>query len=371
MPEEAITLEEPKIILSAEQEKLILETFNKNEGGVIPSVTSLVKLAFPNLKDIDGRSKEGRAIKELLVSKGMRAKTTTTYQVKEKILLTRAQMEFISNNHKNMTMVEMSRTLFHNPSLGALNQETRSIAEYVKLLDPSKFEASNIPEGAYSPPKTIAGVYQKVNQYVWNHEISKSDMTAQQKTGLETLLGYMNTFRFAHQINLYDEQSNRDLFESEFISCTYDKNDLTPEEVSQYIILSHESVNSANIQRRMENLQKMMDNVAEEEKQRISMSLVEAIGKLQTEYHQSVKRVQDLLGDLKEKRSKRMEEKRSAHASVLNLVQLWKQERTRKKLLYLGDARKKVLEKAAMELSSMDSVKATLLGIDVDEVINS
>ena len=64
----------------------------------------------------------------------------------------------------------------------------------------------------------------------------------------------MHTFRFNHQINNYETQNDRDLFESSFIRYTYDKPDLTQEEVDQYIVLSSEVVISANIQRRKKNI---------------------------------------------------------------------------------------------------------------------
>ena len=141
--------------------------------------------------------------------------------------------------------------------------------------------------------------------------------------------------RFCYQINSYDADVSRDLFESSFVSYTYDKNDLTQEEVDQYILLSAEVVIASTIQRRVEHLQQLLDNTASDtDGARISMSLVEAINTAQNEYNQCVNRQQKLLGDLKQKRSDRLSKRISSNASILNLVEAWKDEESRKLFIF-------------------------------------
>ena len=67
-----------------------------------------------------------------------------------------------------------------------------------------------------------------------------------------------------HQISNYASQDNRELFESSFVRYTNDKPDLTQEEVDQYIVLSAEVVIASNIQVRVERLQELLDQAAEE-----------------------------------------------------------------------------------------------------------
>tara|TARA_B100000700_G_C14681715_1_gene685675 strand:- start:441 stop:737 length:297 start_codon:yes stop_codon:yes gene_type:complete len=98
------------------------------------------------------------------------------------------------------------------------------------------------------------------------------------------------------------------------------------------------------------------------------MSLVEAIGKTETEYNQSVNRQQKLLGDLKEKRSDRLKTQIKENASILNLVRLWKEEESRKNLLHLAEIRKKTVDDEVQKLSDMDEVKARILGLGEDEI---
>ena len=81
---------------------------------------------------------------------------------------------------------------------------------------------------------------------------------------------------YKRQISNYASQDNRELFESSFVRYTHDKPDLTQEEVDQYIVLSAEVVIASNIQVRVERLQELLDQAAEEtEGKRMAMSLVE------------------------------------------------------------------------------------------------
>jgi hypothetical protein len=357
-----------EIQLSPEQEKLVLDAFANNKE---PSITELVKLAFPTLTDVDGRSKEGRAVKGLIAAKGFKARTTGDYQPVPCPELTDNFKEFI-RNHLLMSPVSIARTLFANPQLSNLSCETRKIAEYMQTISPTPSEAvSEVPTDEYRPPRTIQGALQRVDKYIFNHKIKREEMTAAHKAGLDALLAYMNTFRFVHQINIYEHQTARDLFESAFVRFCYDKSDLTEEEVDQYIVLAHETVNSANIQARIETLQGLLDNAArqnEGERAVISMSLIEAINTLQTEYNQCVIRQNKLNEVLKQKRSDRLAERRSAHASVLNLVQLWKEEKSRTKFIHIADLRKQQVKKAAEELASMEDFKSRILGFSMEEL---
>ena len=181
----------------------------------------------------------------------------------------------------------------------------------------------------------------------------------------------MHTYRFLHQISNYTSRKNRELFESSFVRYTNDKPDLTQEEVDQYIVLSAEVVIASNIQIRVERLQELLDQAAEEtEGKRLAMSLVESISTAQTEYNQCVNRQTKLLNELKEKRSHRFSKQIKENASILNLVELWKEEESRIKMIKLAELRKKSLRKEVENLSSMDEIKCRIMGMTEEEVFN-
>jgi hypothetical protein len=341
-----------------------------------PSLLELIKVAFPEKPELDGRSKEAREIKEFLATHSIKPKGAHIYTPKDGVELTDEQKEFIVNNIATMGPVEIGRILFKNGSLTNLNLEVRAISEYVKTLDRKVIyqqEDEEVPSGEYKPPRTFERAIQRANKYL--HEgIDKDKVTPRQKKEVNSLIGYMNTYRFTHQIAMYQTQTDRDLYESSFIRYTYDKADLTQEEVDQYIVLSNEVVISSNIQRRVEKLQRLLDETADSadgtENVRISMSLVEAINTAQNEYNQCVNRQQKLLNDLKEKRSDRLKNQIKENASIINLVQMWKEEESRLKLLKLAELRKQSVSQEIERLSTMDEVKARILGLSEDEALN-
>ena len=100
------------------------------------------------------------------------------------------------------------------------------------------------------------------------------------------------------------------------------------------------------------------------------MALVESISSAQTEYNQCVNRQQKLLESLKEKRSDRLKKQIADNASILNLVEMWKEEESRKKMIQLAEMRKEAVKSEIKNLGTMDEVKARIMGISEDEVLN-
>lgn len=342
-----------------------------------PSLKESVQIAFPDIEEKfqDGRSKYGKCVKAFLASQDMKAKASHEYQGRDDVSLSDEMKEYIVNNGHAMSDLDVAKIIFDDNTLTNLHKETRLVSGYRQsqgieqsLLVPS--QTNDVPSQAeYKPPRTINLIISRVNKYVLDG-IDKDKLTARQRKEIESLIGYLHTYRFLHQINGYDSQVDRDLFESSFIRYTYDKADLTQEEVDQYIVLASEVVIASNIQRRVEHLQGLLDDAANDtEGRRISMSLVEAIGKAQNDYHQSVGRQNKLLSDLKEKRSDRLKNQIKENASIINLVQMWKEEESRKKLIQLAELRKQVVKEEVKNISSMDEVKARILGISEDEVL--
>ena len=357
------------IKLTEEQKRNILNEWETRESNP-PSLLELIKIAYPDQPYLDGRSKEGKTVKAFLATREIKALASHEYQPK-KTKLTDEQKEFIVNNFGMMSAVEMARILFKDDTLTNLNQESRAVDEHIKTLNPTvAFEASQIPEQEYKPPKTIPSAIAKINHYVL-HGIDKNKLTPKNKKDIHNLIGYLHTYRFLHQMNTYESQTARELFESSFVRYTHDKSDLSQEEVDQYIVLSTEVVIASNIQRRVERLQQHLDTSAEDtDGRRIAMALVDAINTAQTEYNQCVNRQQKLLESLKEKRSDKLKKQIQENASILTLVEMWREEETRHKMIALAERRKDILKDEIENLTSMDEVKARVMGLSEDEVLN-
>lgn len=362
---------EEEIEITDSQWEIIKKEWNKRPDKP-PSILELTQLVFkrPNL---DGRSKEGRAIKIRLAEASLRAPTTAYDDRRKGVLdLSEGSISFITNNYRKMKAIEMARVIFDNNHLTNLCQETRTVSTYIKenLKTSESFEDTDeVPNGNYAPPKTSEGVVRKINKYRFE-SIDRDRMTGKQRKDVNSLLGYLNTFRFRRQINTYTSSSDRDLFESTFLRYTYDKFDLTEEEVDQYILLATEVVFAASIQHRLEILNQRLDEASQGEDKSISMSWVEAIGKTQSDYNSCITRQQKLLDSLKVKRSEKEGKNKEGSASILNLVQMWKDEDSRRKMIKFAEKKKEILKKGVEELMSMEELKCRLLGIDMDEILN-
>lgn len=358
------------VILTEEQQSKLLNEWNNRKDSP-PSLNELVKIAFDG-NDLDGRSKEGKAVKNFLASRQIKPKKSYEYEAKGLIELAHEQKEYISNNCNTMTGLEMAKILFKNDILTNLSQETRSVLEYMKNI-PTNIKFNNNQNedaisGEYKPPRSEERTIAKINKYVLDG-IDKLKINHKQKREVNALIGYMNTFRFSHQINLYDNENDRELFESSFVRYTYDKSDLTQEEVDQFIVLCTEVVISSSIQQTINVLQNQID-LAIQDDGKIPMALVEASNTARKEYNDCVNRQQKLNNDLKVKRSDRLSKQVKDTASIINLVQMWKEEDGRMKLIKMAEMRKKSLEKEIDRLSSMDEIKCKILGIYKDEILN-
>ena len=361
---------EEEVFLSEEQKAKVLNEWNSRPNNP-PSLLELIRAA--GFEDKDGRSKEGRAVKQFLATREIKAKGAQNYQPKKKIEFSEEDIEFILNNMAMMKPMEMARVIFKDETLTNLNQETRAVLEIVRQNEGNIEPYENTNEVAtekYKPPKTFDQSVARINKYMHNG-INKAKLNIKQKKDVQALIGFLHTYRFQHQINSYGTATDRELFESSFVRYAHDKNDLTEEEVDQYIVLSTEVVIASNIQHRVEHLQDLLDDTANDsEGRRISMALVEAINTAQTEYNQCVNRQNKLLESLKEKRSDKLKKQLQENASILNLVEMWKEEESRKQLLQLTELRKKTLKGEIEKLSGMDEVKARIMGLTEDEALN-
>ena len=72
-----------KAKLTEEQKSIIIKEWNSRPDNP-PALLELIRLAFPN-ENVDGRSKEGRAVKEFLGTRDIRARGAHEYQTKDEI----------------------------------------------------------------------------------------------------------------------------------------------------------------------------------------------------------------------------------------------------------------------------------------------
>ena len=384
--------EDDNLKLTPEQELIVRDAF---QDGATPNLSELTQKVFKN-PSIDGRSKEGRAIKEYISEFQIGKVRVNVIKKMEPYALSDEQKEKIRQEYKKdgFTTLIFTRNLLNDQTISALHLEHRAVSEYVKSLhdqddkkslrisdsgefetinyEPSSnFRRSEAPTEQYRPPATMVQVIARINKYL-NYGWKEENLKRAQIKCVESLFSYLKIFRFLYQINNYSRQEDRELFEDAFIRYTHDKDDLTQEELDQFITLSNEVVIAADIQRRIEYLRMALDDMASEsDGRKISMSLNEAINNAQTEYNQCISRQDKLYKSLTVNRSKRIEEKRNENASILNLVYAWKQEENRERMIALAERQREALKEEVEKLSSVDEFKAIIRGIDPKEIFNT
>jgi len=362
--------------LTIEQQQKIKDFVKNSPDATLSEITSYT---FDN-EEIDSRSKEGRSVKQFLLDNKLEYKNKSVTQ-RERIVLTDDQKEFIQNNYKDQHYVELAKILFKNDKLTHVTLECREVNNFIQELnkkDPTYLEVntyvpekdSDTPLTTYFPPRRTDQTVFRINKYLslgWSADTLKSH----QLKKVDMLQRYLNTFSFCYQINTYKTSGDRQLFEDAFIRYTYDKEDLSQEELDQFIVLCTETVTAATILQQVEELRDMLRNsTSDGEGRNIKMQLNEAISNLQTEYNQCRGRQSKLYKSLVDDRSKRLQQRTEENASILNLVQAGKDEERRKGIILLAEAQKKNLEEEAQKLSSMDELKAVIRGISIDEMVN-
>lgn len=358
--------------LTDKQKLDILKEWDSRSDQNPPSIEELLKIAYPD-KQFDGRSKEGRLIKEFLIEKNLKATTKTVYIKKGLLKLTDEQQEYIRNN-ANMKAYEIARALWDDNSLSNTSQEARSVYAFQRELVKQGILLSQrndeISLKNYVPPKTIEKTCQKINKYIKEVSFDFSTLKPTQKKQINSVIAYLNTYRFIYQMNEFGKQKDRELFESTYLSYVYDKPDLTREDLDKTVILATEAVISASKLKTIEMLEHEQERQMDENEGRMNMALVDAIKTATDEYNSSVKRQQALYNDLTKKRSDRLKDKLSGTANILNLIEMWKNEETRVKMIKLGEKRKEKLKEEIDRLSTMEDMICMVSGIDVNEVLN-
>ena len=190
-----------------------------------------------------------------------------------------------------------------------------------------------------------------------------------QKKQVEALMNYLCSFRFKYQIDSYEQKGDKELFESSFVKYTYDKNDLSQENCDQYVLLCSEVVILSSIQKTINMLQAEQYRCLQEDG-KISMMVVEAIKTARQEHNECVKRQQDLYKSLTQERSDKLSDEIKDKQSLLNLINAWKNQESRQRMLKLAGEKKDKLRKEMHELETLDEMKMKILGISIDEALN-
>jgi hypothetical protein len=354
-PEETIKEAE----LTEEQKQKIVEIWRAAPKDNPPSILELTRIIFPHAI-LDGRSREGKLIRDFLASFGVKP-PTQAHKIIGPYELTVAEKQYINDNIEHMEPLEICKTLWDSSTL--LSKEGRALRAYIESLNlkPKPTDITvDIDSKIFTPPENYTECLRLVNRF--NHDIlSVADISERQKQGIFALKRFLHSPRLLKTISTFKDEENRNLFLSEFIRATYDKADLSVDELNLYISLcSCYPLEHIALAER-ESLSHQMEKELEE-RGKIYEATVKAIEAKNREYEDILKRQQSLSRELNGSRAKRMEKHKQANASFISIVEYVRDEKKRQRLIQYAEKGKRAVRGVTEELLTFKDIQAEIFG---------
>jgi predicted GIY-YIG superfamily endonuclease len=349
------------INLSEEQKENIRNLYNE-----FPDLILITKKVFNN-DQLDGRSKEGRAVREFLFKSGLKYKTTKR-EIEKEIKLSEEQKLFIDQNSKNMTAFQMAKILFPDENINSvLSKECREIIKYLRNSYPEKIKQSESGIGIeYKPPENLLQAVSIINKST-AQDLDDKKLSTNNRYSIIAYIRFINSPRLIQIVNSYSDASDRDLFQSEFTRFTWDKPDLTADDIALYIGICQDIVTNKRLVQHMEKLNQMFENT--EDNEDLTVRLADTIKAKSEEYDKVQKRIESVIKKLNGDRAVRLQKQGERSANFLSLVEAFQSEEERKRLLLIAKAQRQKIKNEADRLESLDEFKARILGISKQEVL--
>ena len=347
--------------LSEEQKEFLRENAAR-----VPDLIDLTRQCFDR-KDLDGRSKEGRAVRRFLAENAIEYKTTTRLPA-ETVEFTPEQVEFILDQAKDgLSSLHIARIVFPDRQVRPLSAEQRAVLATIREVNPDIMPSQDSGAlNSYIPPKATSRIIKKINDAT-GIGLEESKLNRQKQICVAKLMVNLSNSRFLKIINNYLGEEDRVLFEHEFIRLTWDKPDLTADEINLYLNVCKEVINLEVVSAHLNKLNDMFD-VADEQAE-MSMRLAEIIKAKSSEYHQCETRIENLTKKLQGDRGERMKKSQRENASFLSIVQLFQEEEERETMIRIAEMQKKAVKEEAERLEGMAEWKARVLGIGQQDVL--
>ena len=347
------------IDLTEDQKDKILEIFQEEAN-----ILNITKIIFED-DSLDGRSKEGRAVTKFLAKNGLKAKTTKRDKT-EDIALNENQIEKIKELKSDKLNTSEIADIVFQTKVTRLSKEWRAVNEIVNEEREQEKDKGEDSAGNYVSPQAVSRIIKKINDST-GFGLEESRMSRNQKHCCNKLRINLNNSRFVAIVNNYINPRDKELFEQEFIRLTWDKPDLTPDELNLYMNVCKEIINLELITSHLQKLNDMFESADDQDE--MSIRLAEIIKAKSSEYHQCETRIENLTKKLQGDRGARLASKQKDTASFLSIVQLFQEEEERQNMVRIVEMQKQVIRKEAEKLEGMAAWKARVLGIGIEDVL--
>jgi tRNA uridine 5-carbamoylmethylation protein Kti12 len=174
--------------------------------------------------------------------------------------------------------------------------------------------------------------------------------------------------RFIRICDSYLNHKDRDLFVEEFVRLTWDKPDLTADELNLYMNVCKDIVNGEVLTSHISTLNEMFSQMGDDPTE-FSVKFSEMLGAKTSEYQQNQKRVSDTIKKLQGDRSDRLKNLAKDETSFVSIVQLAQEEQERKNMLRLAELQRAAISEEANRLENMDDFVCRIFGVAKEEVL--
>lgn len=357
-------LAKPLPVLTDEQKATI-------DGSWQDDAQTLLAKVWPDRPELNLRTIHWKAIRAYMALMG-RDPDAPQAKSNAAASLTDEQQAFVASNYADASgPTELARTMFRDPKLMPGSSEVRCVTAYIRKIDPTyRREEELCEEIEYHAPKNannLIGILNRfgVGQREDGRALSTTDVTPAEQKQLEALLRHMRRPTFKVEAEKFTRRIDREIFEENFLSSCWNKPDLAPEHVLQYITLASLSVQRNQADRLARKLNDRFEASLEDSGQRLSKTEVDALKETAAKQTEYVKQVNTLIRTLEGDRSKQVSERLAGSSSMHPLVLAWKSKQDRDRIIATVRKHKQTpLRQEVERLSSMDAIKAELFGLD-------
>lgn len=354
-----------KPTLSESQKKLILENFQAG----IQDMDMLTKLAWED-DTLDGRHAKGRAVKKFLVESKLQYKTLHHERV-DKVELTPEMGEIIlAEARKGKGHLEIAQIIFPDRQVKKLSREWRAVLNFITAHAPDMPRQTNDDPAVtkYLSPKEPARVIKKINDATGlNLETDVEKLSNKYRQLVDKLTVNLADLRFRRICDSYVSMKDRDLFEQQYISQTWDKPDLTKEEQNMYMSVCKDIVTGEQLSAHINTLNGFFESM--EDATELTVRFSDTLKAKTDEYNQCQKRISDNIKKLQGDRSERLKGLKRDETSFITIVQMAQEEQERKNMLRLAELQRRAIEDEANRLESMDELMCRIFGVSKEEVV--
>lgn len=352
--------------LNENQKSLILDNFNKG----VTDINLLTKIVCGNDKK-DGRDIEGIAVRKFLVASKLNYKTKHNAPPGAEAIITDEHREIIRKGMAdNKTTIVMAREIFGS-EVNNLSREWRAVNATMKNLNPDYKPEDPNEAGKYYAPSDIVRVVKKINESVGS-DLNPDKISGKYKQYVDKLRINLNSMRFVRICDAYTIQRDRDLFEAQFILLTWDKPDLTADELNLYMSVCKDIVNGEVLTGHIYAMNKIFSSMEEDGEDGANTFTVKFADTLRAktdEYMQNQKRVSDTIKKLQGDRSDRLKNQGRDDVSFISIVQLAQDEQERKNMLRLAELQRAAISQEAERLENMEEFRCRIMGVSKEDVI--